>query len=203
MIARSVAAVAVIVATGVGSEALGQAPSLPAFTQVLNGYTEIVTYRGVRAVKLVPAPETAGKDEDMMAILDRAEFKDGTIQIDVAGSPRPGVSPDSRGFIGISFRTGPRGEWSEMFYLRTTNGRAEDQLRRNHTVQYVSHPDFPWHRLREESPGDYESYADMEAGAWTPSSSSERATTRCAATVSAMRKDSTPSGSAPTTRQSR
>jgi hypothetical protein len=77
------------------------------------------------------------------------------------------VPPDSRGFIGISVRTGARGEWSETFYLRPTNGRADDQLRRNHSVQYQSSPDYPWHRLREEHPGVYESYADMEAGAWT------------------------------------
>jgi hypothetical protein len=51
--------------------------------------------------------------------------------------------------------------------LRFTNGRAEDQLRRNHAAQYVSEPDFPWFRLREESPGVYESYVDIEPKAWT------------------------------------
>jgi hypothetical protein len=34
-------------------------------------------------------------------------------------------------------------------------------------VQYDSLPDFPWFRLRKESPGVYESYTDLEAGAWT------------------------------------
>ena len=34
-------------------------------------------------------------------------------------------------------------------------------------MQYASDPEFPWYRLRKESPGVYESYADMEAGAWT------------------------------------
>ena len=43
----------------------------------------------------------------------------------------------------------------------------------------------------------------IESGALTPSSSSARAIVRCAATDSAMRNDSTASGSAPTTRQSR
>ena len=140
---------------------------LPAIAEVLNGRTELVTYRGVRALKLVPAPETAGKDEDMMALLGGAEFANGTIQIDVAGAPRPGMPADSRGFIGVSFRTGAHGAWSDVFYLRPTNGRADDQLRRNHAVQYASDPEFPWHRLRRESPGVYESYADLEAGAWT------------------------------------
>ena len=144
----------------------GQA-GLPTFSEVVNGRTELVTYRGVRAVKLVPAPETDGKDEDVLALLGGAEFKDGTIQLDVAGAPRAGMPADSRGFIGVSFRTGAHGAWSEVFYLRPTNGRVDDQLRRNHAVQYASDPEFPWDRLRKESPGVYEAYADMEAGAWT------------------------------------
>jgi hypothetical protein len=174
--ARSIATVALMVVTGVAGQAHGQTTrsptsnrgsGLPTFGAVLNGHTEIVTYRGVAAVKLVPSPETAGKDEDMLAILEGGEFRDGTIQLDVAGAPRPGMPADSRGFIGLSFRTGARGEWSEVIYLRPTNGRANDQMRRNRSVQYVSHPEFPWHRLRRESPGVYESYVDLEAGAWT------------------------------------
>jgi len=142
-------------------------PEAARFSKVLNGHTAVVDYRGRRAVKLVPSPETAGKDEDMLAILADNKFKDGTIEVDVAGAPRPGMPPDSRGFIGIAFRTGDRGEWSEVLYLRPTNGRVEDQLRRNHSVQYVSHPDFTWNRLRQETPGVYESYVDLVVGAWT------------------------------------
>jgi hypothetical protein len=55
----------------------------------------------------------------------------------------------------------------EAFYLRPTNGRADDQLRRNHSTQYISHPDFPWDRLRREHPGVYESYVDLVPGEWT------------------------------------
>jgi hypothetical protein len=54
-----------------------------------------------------------------------------------------------------------------MFCLRPTNGRADDQLRRNHALQYASDPGYPWDRLGEESPGVCESYTDMEVGAWT------------------------------------
>ena len=142
-------------------------PVLPTFAEVVNGRTKRVTYRGVSAVRLVPLPEVAGRDANMMALLNGPEFKDGTIELDVAGAPRPGSSAGSRGFIGLSFRTGAHAEWSEVFYLRPTNGRADDQLRRNHSVQYASDPEFPWHRLREESPGGYESYVDLEVGAWT------------------------------------
>jgi hypothetical protein len=31
----------------------------------------------------------------------------------------------------------------------------------------VSEPDYPWQRLRTETPGVYESYVDLETGAWT------------------------------------
>jgi hypothetical protein len=143
-------------------------PDSARFSQVLNARTTLVQYRGRRAIRLVPSAETSGKDEDMLAILAGHEFKDGTIEVDVAGAPRPGASADSRGFIGIAFRTGEQGEWSEVFYLRPTNGRADDQLRRNHSVQYISHPDYTWNRLRQESPGVYESYADLVPGTWTP-----------------------------------
>jgi hypothetical protein len=52
-------------------------------------------------------------------------------------------------------------------YLCPTNGRAKDQERRNHAVQYVSHPDWPWFRLRKESPSKYEPYVDLRSGVWT------------------------------------
>ena len=55
----------------------------------------------------------------------------------------------------------------ECFYLRPTNARADNQLQRNHSTQYVAHPEHPWYRLREESPGMYESYVDLAAGEWT------------------------------------
>jgi hypothetical protein len=88
-----------------------EAERLPAIAQVRNGRAEAVTYRGARAVKLVPLPGAEGRDEEMLALLDGPDFRNGTIELDVAGAPRAGVPPDSRGFIGISVRTGARGEW--------------------------------------------------------------------------------------------
>jgi hypothetical protein len=135
--------------------------------EVLNGKAEIVTYRGRRAVHLVPPADHQGGDDSMLAILNRSDFEDGVIEVEVAGAPRADAPADARGFVGISFRVQPHGSKFENVYLRPTNGRAEDQLRRNHSVQYTSEPDYPWPRLRQESPGVYESYVDLEAGAWT------------------------------------
>jgi hypothetical protein len=83
----------------------------------------------------------------------------------VAGKPSAAAGPAARGFIGIAFRV--RGDRYEYIYLRPTNGRADDQVRRNHSTQYGSHPEFEFDRLRKESPEKYESYVDLEAGAWT------------------------------------
>ena len=67
----------------------------------------------------------------------------------------------------ISFRGDSSCEAFECIYIRPTNGRATDPVRRSHAVQYVSEPDFPWEKLRAEHPGKYEASADMESGAWT------------------------------------
>ena len=91
----------------------------------------------------------------------------GEIELEVAGKPAQGASEGARGFVGIAFRVQGAGERYEYIYIRPTNGRAEDQVRRNHSVQYSAHPDYPWDRLRKEAPEKYESYADMQPGAWT------------------------------------
>ena len=54
----------------------------------------------------------------------------------------------------------------ECIYIRPTNGRADDQVRRNHSIQYFSFPDYKFDRLRKESPEKYESYADMGLNEW-------------------------------------
>ena len=123
---------------------------------------EAVSYRDRAAVRLTALP---GGPQEAVAILKGASFKDGTIEVELAGSPAAGAPEGARGFVGIAFRLD--GERFECFYLRPTNGRSDDQLRRNHSTQYVSEPEYPWQRLRQEAPGAYESYVDLEPGVWT------------------------------------
>ena len=130
--------------------------------------SEVTRYRGRRAVRVVNIEgKGARTGEQVIAIVKRSDFKDGTIEADLAGMPRQGAQPDTRGFVGIAFHVQEHGSRFEAFYLRMTNGRADNQLQRNHSTQYVSHPDFPWRRLRDDNPGIYESYVDLDAGAWT------------------------------------
>jgi hypothetical protein len=79
----------------------------------------------------------------------------------------PTAAPTARGFVGIAFRVAPDAAHFECIYLRPKNGRANDQLQRNHSTQYISVPGFPWQKLRAETPGKYESYVDLVPGEWT------------------------------------
>jgi hypothetical protein len=129
-----------------------------------NVEAQLVDYRGRRAVRLVEKEDVAST----IAILSGSDFRDGVIETEIAGVLRPGAPQEMRGFVGIAFRVQPHASQYECFYLRPTNGRADDQLRRNHSTQYISYPEYPWYRLREETPGVYESYTDLVPGAWTP-----------------------------------
>lgn len=120
-------------------------------------------YEGRQALCIVE--ERMG--EGGIAMLPDSSFRDGVIEGWVVGIRRPDAPPDMRGFVGIAFRVQPQGASYECFFVRPTNARADDQLRRNHSTQYVSHPDYPWFRLREEAPGVYESYTDLAPGVWT------------------------------------
>ena len=126
--------------------------------------TSDVTYRGRRALRLIePNAERRGG----LVLLPGTRFTDGTIEVDVAGRRGPFAVPDDRGFVGVAFRVRPGAETYETFYIRPDNGRSTDQVRRNHSTQYAARPGFDFGRLRAEAPERYESYVDLESGAWT------------------------------------
>jgi hypothetical protein len=72
----------------------------------------------------------------------------------------------ARGFIGVAFRINDSNTRYESIYLRPINARTDDQVRRNHSIQYYAYPDYKFDRLRAESPERYESYADMAMNQW-------------------------------------
>jgi len=127
-----------------------------------------VSFKGKKALKMVLAPGAVaeGGRMELLALLDGLEFSSGTIEVDLAGEPGPGAAGGARGFVGVAFRVQPDRKTYDCFYLRPTNGRAEDQERRNHTAQYVSHPAFTWMKLRQETPSRYESYVDIQPAEW-------------------------------------
>ena len=122
------------------------------------------SFKGRGAVQLIAAPNA--DNATSYAVLKDQLFRDGIIEVDLAGQPAAGAGEGARGFIGIAFRLQTDGRY-EYIYLRPTNGRADDQVRRNHSTQYSSHPDFDFARSRKEAPEKYESYVDLQPGVWT------------------------------------
>ena len=123
-----------------------------------------MNFKGRSAVQVIAAPDALNAAS--YAVVKGASFLNGTIEVDLAGQPAAGAGGGARGFIGIAFRLQGNGAY-EYIYLRPTNGRADDQVRRNHSTQYSSHPDFDFARSRQEAPEKYESYVDLEPGVWT------------------------------------
>jgi len=134
-----------------------------------NVVAEPATLQGKKGIKVLASQESVppGTNVETLLIINDLVFGDGVIEAEIAGDVRAGAPEGARGFVGIAFRVQNDMQTYDAFYLRPTNGRAEDQVRRNHSAQYVSHPDWPWFRLRKEFPEKYESYVDLVPGTWT------------------------------------
>lgn len=139
----------------------------PAAQKARNVRAESATFKGRPALRVTDAAPSNAGDGDRLLLLTATEFQDGVIEVKIAGDLAPNAAEGARGFVGVAFRVAPDVSRFECFYLRPTNGRADDQVRRNHSTQYISYPDFPWPRLRKEFPEKYESYVDLTPGEWT------------------------------------
>jgi len=117
--------------------------------------------------------QTGGKDYrrwpvpngEAYAIVKDSAFHNGAVDVELAGRPADGAFGSARGFIGIAFHL--RNAQFEYIYLRPTNGRADDQVRRNHSTQYSAFPNFSFADSRQQAPEKYESYVDLEPSVWT------------------------------------
>jgi len=131
-----------------------------------NVTAEPATLDGKKGLRLTLAAGASSAGEQL-AVIEGLEFSSGVIEAEIAGAPGPGAAEGARGFVGIAFRLQADGKTYDAFYLRPTNGRAEEQERRNHAAQYISHPEWTWDRLRKETPSRYEAYVDLQPGSWT------------------------------------
>ena len=105
-------------------------------------------------------------DEPAFVKIKGINFKNGTIEVKVLSRLLKDAPAFARGFIGIAFRINDSNTKFESIYIRPVNARVDDQVRRNHSIQYYSYPDYKFDRLRRESPEKYESYSDMEMNKW-------------------------------------
>jgi hypothetical protein len=71
------------------------------------------------------------------------DFENGTIEIEMRGKDL-----FQRSFIGIAFH-GVNDSTYDAVYCRPFNFFATDSVRHIHAIQYISHPNFTWKKLRE------------------------------------------------------
>jgi hypothetical protein len=105
----------------------------------------LVEVKGKHALKLSEGPGMG------VIWLDGYDFGNGTIEIDLLGRSQPVQGS----FLGIVFRA-VDAQTHDAVYFRPFNFRASDPDRHSHAVQYVSHPQWTWQKLRTERAGQYE-----------------------------------------------
>jgi hypothetical protein len=166
---RHAALALILAATGADRLVLAQAVAInrQAILEVHNAITKPIEYDGKSGLEVRDAAPQLGDNAPRMVVIKDTTLRDGTIEVSLSGDTAPDAPANFRGFVGIAFHIGSDRAHYECIYLRPKNGRSADPVQRSHSTQYESKPDFPWDRLRNESPGKYESYVDLAPGDWT------------------------------------
>jgi hypothetical protein len=112
--------------------------------KLINRSATVIDKDGVKAVRL------DGSDGAGFTRLKNFTFADGVIEFDARGQ-----NVVQRSFLGIAFH-GADAKSYDAIYFRPFNFKAADAGRRLRAVQYISHPDYTWQKLRTEHPGQYE-----------------------------------------------
>lgn len=113
--------------------------------KIENRSAQTVEKNGKKAVQF------DGREGDGLAWIPGLTFANGEIECDILGRSQPVQGS----FVGIVFRL-QDAKTFDAVYFRPFNFRSPDPERRAHSVQYVSHPDWTWNRLRGERTGQYE-----------------------------------------------
>jgi len=76
----------------------------PSEMQPRNVKTEQVTYKGRKALRVADAASVNVADGIQLVILNKTEFRDGVIEIELTGEPGARAGDGARGFVGVAFR---------------------------------------------------------------------------------------------------
>ena len=112
--------------------------------RVVNREPEIINEDGQTCVHFKANNQQAG-----VGWLEDFDFSNGTIEVDIKGKNVRGGS-----FLGIAFR-GLDDSTYDAVYFRPFNFDSTANLQ-GHSVQYISHPEYTWFKLRQEHTGQYE-----------------------------------------------
>ncbi|QHT65529.1 hypothetical protein GXP67_02030 [Rhodocytophaga rosea] len=133
----------------------------------LNGEEVLKVERDLKALPFDVNRLEATVDEPTYVKLKNVDFENGVIEVKMLSQiQNPSPFEGAQGFIGLAFRISDDNTAYESIYLRPKVGRSENQMFRNHTVQYYAYPDYKFDRLRKEAPGMYETTAPVNINEW-------------------------------------
>ena len=103
-------------------------------------YLSIEKMMGKEALQVIKDSTVTEADEPTFALMKEIDFSNGTIEVSVLSRLLKNAPSTARGFIGVAFRINDVNSQFACIYIRPTNGRADDQVRRNHSIQVFLFP---------------------------------------------------------------
>lgn len=117
-------------------------------------------------LRVVKAEKLMEFDENTYAKLIDFTFHNGTIEVKMLSRLLPDAPDFARGFIGIAYRISDDDTKFESFYVRPTNGRIDDPIRKAHGCQYFSYPKYTFSYFRDNAIEGYEAPVDIGLDEW-------------------------------------
>lgn len=134
--------------------------------QGINTFIENVELNGEKVLRVIKSEKIMEFDENTYAKLTDVSFHNGIIEVKVLSRLLENAPDFARGFIGIAFRINNDDTKFESFYLRPTNGRIDDPIRKARGCQYFSYPNYTFEYFRDKNIKDYEAPANIGLNEW-------------------------------------
>lgn len=117
--------------------------NVKASVEKLDGEDVLRIERDLEALPFDEERLEATVDEPTFVKLKGLDMKNGSVEVKLLSKiQNPSPFQAAQGFIGLAFRISEDNSRFESIYLRPRVGRSENQLARNHTVQYFAYPDY-------------------------------------------------------------
>ncbi len=138
---------------------------------------EVIKFQGIdvlkieRDLKALPFDstniETTVDEPHYAGLVGLDDFENGTIEVKMYSQlQNPAPYSGIAGFIGVYFKIQENDTAFEGIYVRPKVGRVNNQLFRNHAVQYISYPQYKFDTLRKIAPYKYEGSAPVALNEW-------------------------------------
>ncbi|WP_086445094.1 hypothetical protein [Candidatus Enterococcus lemimoniae] len=128
--------------------------------------SKLVELENESALQVIKSEKIMEFDENTYSKVENRSFHNGVIEVKVLSKLLPDAPDFARGFIGIAFRISEDDSSFESFYVRPTNGRVNNPVRKNRGVQYFSYPKYTFDYFRNRGITDFEGPADIGLDEW-------------------------------------